>query len=285
MRPFTKGSQDAMSTAPPQSTLSSSAYERIRQDILRGELAPGLKLRIDYVTSRYGIGSSPVREALSRLTADELVERHEQRGFVVAQISIDQLREVIKTRCWLEEVAIREAIRNATEASEDALVVALHHLSRTPKSDTQDPQRINPKWEERHAIFHDALIANCGSTLLFQYCRELRGLADRYRLLAAASVPPRKELDEHKAIFEAVIDRSAERASALLREHYGITQAIIEQHLSASPAIGSLAASESADGYSGRKPPPAAPRAARTAAQRQSAAARKRSRPQKRPEQ
>ena len=220
-----------------QSTLSTSAYDCIRQDILKGELAPGFKLRIDFVSSRYGIGSSPIREALSRLSSDGLVERHEQRGFLVAHISIEQLREVTKTRSWLEEIAIRESISNATEESEDALVVAMHRLLRTDRYQTGDTKRINPEWEERHTLFHDALVGNCGSEMLLQYCRELRSLADRYRLVAAASVPPRQELDEHKAIFDAVIDRKSDRAIELMREHYGITQAIIEERLADWPSL------------------------------------------------
>lgn len=217
--------------------MSSSAYDCIRQDILKGELAPGFKLRIDFVSSRYGIGSSPIREALSRLSSDGLVERHEQRGFLVAHISIKQLREVTKTRCWLEEIAIRESIENATEEYENTLVVAMHRLSRTSRYSADDPGRINPEWEERHTTFHDALVENCGSDMLLEYCRELRSLADRYRLVAAASVPPRQELEEHQAIFEAVIDRNSGRAADLLREHYGITQSIIEKRLVDWPSL------------------------------------------------
>lgn len=226
-----------MAKDPAQSTLSTSAYDCIRQDILKGELAPGFKLRIDFVSSRYGIGSSPIREALSRLSSDGLVERHEQRGFLVAHISIKQLREVTKTRCWLEEIAIRESIENATEESENALVVAMHRLSRTSRYHADDSTRINPEWEERHTTFHDALVENCGSDMLLEYCRELRSLADRYRLVAAASVPPRLELEEHQAIFEAVVDRNSNRAAELLREHYGITQSIIEKRLVDWPSL------------------------------------------------
>lgn len=225
-----------------QSTLSTSAYDFIRQDILKGELAPGFKLRIDFVSSRYGIGSSPIREALSRLSSDGLVERHEQRGFLVAHISIEQLQEVTRTRCLIEEIAIRESIKNATEESEDSLVVAMHRLTRTNRYRAEDAKRVNPEWEERHATFHDALVENCGSTILLDYCRELRSLADRYRLIAAASIPPRQELDEHKAIFDAMIDRKPDRAIKLLREHYGITQAIIEKRLAEWPSLtGTLA--------------------------------------------
>ena len=64
--------------------LSEQAHERIRRDILNGELFPGEKLQIEGISDRYGIGIAPVREALNRLSSEGLVERKSQRGFFVA---------------------------------------------------------------------------------------------------------------------------------------------------------------------------------------------------------
>ena len=77
-----------------RATTATAVYQRIKDDILDGKLAPGLKLRIEFVSERYGAGSSPIREALSRLSSEGIVIRHEQRGFCVAPISLDELREV-----------------------------------------------------------------------------------------------------------------------------------------------------------------------------------------------
>ena len=216
---------------PTRATTATAVYQRIKGDILDGRLAPGLKLRIEFVSARYGIGSSPIREALSRLSSEGIVVRHEQRGFCVAPISLDELREITKTRCWLETVALRETIANANPHWEDALVVAYHRLSRTNRFLIDTDSTLNPAWEEQHAIFHEALIANCGSSLLRRYCRDLRDQSYRYRMLAAPSKPPGGEI-QHKAIFEAAIARDVERAVELLNSHYQITQTIIEQHLS-----------------------------------------------------
>lgn len=216
---------------PTRATTATAVYQRIKDDILDGRLAPGLKLRIEFVSARYGIGSSPIREALSRLSSEGIVVRHEQRGFCVAPISLDELREITKTRCWLETVALRETIANASPQWEDALVVAYHRLSRTNRFLIDTDSTLHPAWEEQHATFHEALIANCGSSLLRRYCRDLRDQSYRYRMLAAPSKPPGGET-QHKAIFEAAIARDVERAVELLNLHYQITQTIIEQHLS-----------------------------------------------------
>ena len=88
--------------------LSEQAHERIRRDILSGELFPGDKLQIESISERYGIGIAPVREALNRLSSEGLVERKSQRGFFVTKISITSLNELVKTRVWLETLALRE---------------------------------------------------------------------------------------------------------------------------------------------------------------------------------
>ena len=60
-------------------SVTAQIYDRARSDILTGVLEPGQKLKIDELRQAYGSGSSPIREALSLLTSDGLVERVDQR--------------------------------------------------------------------------------------------------------------------------------------------------------------------------------------------------------------
>src|ERR1700694_1563026 len=69
-------------------------YGKIREDIVFGHLAPGEKLRIEDLRGRYGLGATPLREALSRLSAIGLVEASAQRGFRVARVSVEDLDDV-----------------------------------------------------------------------------------------------------------------------------------------------------------------------------------------------
>jgi DNA-binding GntR family transcriptional regulator len=213
-----------------RATTATTVYDRIRDDILSGNLAPAMKLRIEFVCERYGIGASPVREALNRLSQDGLVERRDQRGFYVASVSLEQLDELVKTRCWLEAIALRESIANRTAEWEDRLVLTFHRLSRTKRSLDSNAYTVNPVWEQHHREFHRALIANCGSSWLLTFCTHMGDQADRYRKLAAARIyPQRQSPDEHRTIFEAAIDGDADRAVELLQAHYRRTQTIIEQ--------------------------------------------------------
>jgi len=95
-------------------TAATAVYQELRQDLLKGEFKPGQRLQIDALAERYDVGTNPVREALNRLSSERLVDRHDQRGFFVPPISIDGLRELVKTRCWLETVAVQESIAIAT---------------------------------------------------------------------------------------------------------------------------------------------------------------------------
>lgn len=211
-----------------QPTLASSVYERLREDILRGQLEPGSKLRIEFVSERYEAGHSPVREALNRLSSDGLVDRRDQRGFYVAAASVADLLELTRTRCWLEEVGLRESIKAFSPGWEEGVVLALHRLGRVPRSISPDAYQENPEWERLHRAFHRSLIAGCGSHWLLVFCDQLADQAYRYRQLSVQQVfPKRKEGNEHQAIVDAVFRRDADQAVALLCEHYRKTAEII----------------------------------------------------------
>ena len=118
----------------PSSTQTINVYDRLREDLLSGQLEPGRKLQMRFLTEAYQIGQTPLREALNRLTAEGLVESREQRGFYVTGISRSELEELTKTRCWIESLALRQAMAASTLEWEEALVVAHHRLSRAPRS-------------------------------------------------------------------------------------------------------------------------------------------------------
>ncbi len=209
-------------------TLATGVYERMRREILSGDLPPGEKLRVEHLRERYGVGASPIREALNRLSVEGVVRREDQKGFRVASVSVEELDELIKTRCWLEETAVRESIASGDDVWEEELLLAFHRLSKAPRSADATSFAVNPDWETLHRAFHMALIGACGSRWLIAYCEHLNDLADRYRQLAIrVAYPQRNELDEHRAIKDAAIARDAEAAVAALTAHYRRTAGII----------------------------------------------------------
>ncbi len=220
-------------------SLTSQAYARFRADILSGVLPPARKLKVEELRDRYGIGAGPIREALTLLVADGLVERADQRGFRVVDVSEGEFEELLRTRCWLEERALRESIAHGGTEWEERIVLAFYRLSRAPRSQSPDRFVENPDWEVHHKSFHAALIAACGSSILLRYCDQLYDQNIRYRRLAGLAAHPSRDVtNEHRAIMEATLDRNADAAAALLIAHYTRTGRFLRPSLGAAVAAG-----------------------------------------------
>ena len=210
------------------STLATNLYDRLRSDLLAGQHEPGGKLAIEALCGLYATSQTPLREALNRLVADGLVVRREQRGFAVAQISRADLDEITRTRCWLEEIALRESIARRNSAWEEALVLAHHRLTRTPRSLREDRFEDNPAWEPLHRAFHRTLIGGCGSRWLLGFCEQLTDQHHRYRRLSAPRAFHKRGVkSEHQALLEAALVGDADKAVALLKAHFERTAKVI----------------------------------------------------------
>lgn len=201
-------------------TLTARAYRVLRQDILSGALAPGLKLRIESLRQTYDIGPSPLREALSRLVAEGLVSSEERRGFRIPPASLADLRDIADTRKLLECSALRQAIGSGNDAWEGEVLAAYHRLTRLEgRLDASNPALV-AEWEELHRDYHAALVAGANSPWLLRLQRTLYDQFDRYRrlYLARVSVPPNVQA-EHERILKATLARDADAACDALASH------------------------------------------------------------------
>lgn len=216
-------------SVPPQTSSQSAtqrAYLTLRNDIIFGRLAPGERLKIDTLKENLDTGASPVREALSLLTSDRLVDRIDQRGFRVAATSRQQFQEILDLRCRLEDVAVRESVANGTAEWEEALVLAHHYMVRAR---SKGPETF----EDCHKAFHMALLAGCKSAILLHFCNQLYDLNVRYRYLAGKSKGySRRNVDaEHEGILNAAVDRDVEAVCTRLMEHYRNTGAFLAEQI------------------------------------------------------
>lgn len=228
VEPGAEADSSAQSTS-----ITTQIYSRVRGDVLAGILEPGQKLKIDELRQTYGSGSSPIREALSLLTSDGLVERVDQRGFRVALVSAEAFEELLITRCWLEERALAESIERGGKDWEERVVLAEYHLSRTERSISRNAFIANQEWEARHKAFHMAMISACGSSLLLNFCDQLYDQNIRYRHVAGKVAYPKRNIEkEHRAIMQAALDRDAASAVRGLIEHYRATGAFLTKGLS-----------------------------------------------------
>lgn len=215
-----------------EKTLADRALRLLRDDILAARLAPDTRLRIVELQTRYGLGISPLREALLRLASEGLVVAEGQRGFAVASVSLAELEDLTRARIRLESAILAEAIEQGDAEWEAGMIAAFHRLSRTPlPSNAQDAEAIN-LWEERHRAFHQSLVAGCGSVWLLRMHTQLTEHSERYRRVRLFhSMPPlqlaRNVNEEHQALMQALLDRDTPRAAELIKQHLEYTARVV----------------------------------------------------------
>lgn len=204
-------------------TLVEFAYEALRQDILRGALPPGEKLRVEVLRERYDVGASTLREALTLLVGENLVTAEGQRGFRVAPISLEDFHDLIRVRKLIETEALRDSIRQGDDEWEAGVVGAFHRLSKVEEQlKTGDPSGLSGEWEVRNRAFHEALIGACSSRWLRHFYDMLYQQSERYRRIALSSsghVTKRDVHAEHEAIMAAALARDEDEACRVTRDH------------------------------------------------------------------
>lgn len=212
--------------AAPRS-LTTQAFDRLRADILAGDLRPSDKLRIQQLTERYAIGATAIREALSRLVTEGLVTCEDQRGFCVAGVSREELLDLTRTRLWIEQTALRAAIAQGDVEWEAGVLASLHRLSRMAPPSTSPQSAV--AWRQAHRQFHFALLEGCGSPWTMRLCAMLYDQTERYRNLSgkARAGAKRDVPKEHRALADAVLARDADRACELLAAHFEGTTRIM----------------------------------------------------------
>lgn len=222
-------------------TLASQAQDLLRQDILSGQLAPGQRLRTKDLQARYGLGLSPLRESLQRLSAEGMVVNDEQRGFAVAPVSVAELEDLTLARTSLESIMLPMAIGQGNADWEADIVAAFHRLSRTPLP--QDPAATDDarQWELRHRAFHHALVAGCQSPWLLKLHGQLVDQSERYRKIRIlhhqqSKARVRNVNAEHQALMDAVLKRDAARAVELMNKHLVATSKATTRLMSDDPS-------------------------------------------------
>ncbi|MBX3567884.1 MAG: FCD domain-containing protein [Rhizobiaceae bacterium] len=213
---------------PVARTIANDVYEQLRHDIISCRLLPGSKINIQALVQKYEVSLGAVREALSKLSAEGLVNAKAQRGYTVADVSPEDLAELTDARVRIEQECLKLAIDKGGLDWETDIVAALHRLSHTPYTMPGDPAVLDQRWVKAHREFHRSLVSACGNRWLLRIRAQLYDQSERYRQL---SVPlARTERDvalEHRNIAEAVIARDATRACAAIASHMWTTTQIV----------------------------------------------------------
>ena len=110
--------------------LTEQALLRLRRDVTMGVFEPGKKLKVDELQAIYGFSSSPLREALSKLSQEGLIRADDRKGFRVAEISKDDLQDITRMRLMLDIQALELAIELGDDEWEAEIVSAHYKLDK-----------------------------------------------------------------------------------------------------------------------------------------------------------
>ena len=195
-----------------------AVYERLRREILHGEIPPGQQLSQMQLAQRLGVSRAPLREALRRLENEGLVEAPPNRSMRVASFSAQDLDEIYAMRLTLEAMTLRISLPRLTSADLGALeglIAQMQHFAATGEYEL---------WEAPHRAFHQGLTRHAGRRAQ-HLLEQLSDHAERYRRLYTMGTPnsfARGDRD-HRMVLDAVKARDADAAAVRLVQHLART--------------------------------------------------------------
>jgi Transcriptional regulators len=202
------------------STAQATAYEAIRQAIMRGTLGPGTKLNQTALAAQLSLSTTPIREALRRLAGDGLVRIDQYRGAIVRELDQSELTDIYEARMRLEPLAIHKAIEKITARELDEAEQLCKRM---------DDHTDIDAWVEANRQFHAIFARVARSSILEPILKSLRDSAAPYVRLSIAldSNVQVTSNAEHYELLEAFGARDADRAAKIEVDHLRATLAVI----------------------------------------------------------
>jgi GntR family transcriptional regulator, carbon starvation induced regulator len=223
----------------PGETLTQAAFEALRVDIIRGIRMPGERLRIERLKHIFEVGPTPLREALQRLSMDWLVIADRNRGFSVVSLDIAEFEDLNIARTAVEKEALRLSLSRGGEVWEAGVVSAAYRMRKADADLAASRTDKLHRWESTNEVFHEAMVAACGSTWLLRIRKNLHDQCERNRRAAVYLRRGTRDLHrEHQRIADAVLARDAEAACARTEAHYASTAENLAEDFAARAVAG-----------------------------------------------
>jgi len=199
----------------PRRSLTSAVADRLRDQIIRGEIPEGAQLRQDAIALQYGVSRIPVREALRQLDAEGLITIVPNRGAIVPALSADDAEEIFALRALLEPELLKHSIPHLTaqDFSEAARVL------RKFESELRSDDRV-ANWGQLNWEFHSILYSRAGRSYSMAILRNVNNSGERYtRLQLYLTHGMKRANQEHHTMLELCREREISAACKLLRQH------------------------------------------------------------------
>jgi DNA-binding GntR family transcriptional regulator len=212
----------------PRTAQAIAAHE-LRAAIVRGDLAPGAKIRQEATAQELGISLIPLREALKTLASEGVVTYHPQRGYFVTELPNDAIRQIYAVRSLLEAETERNAVARVGEAETAAM--RTHLLTQQRAAEDRDAVEMI----SANRSFHFTIFERCENPWLVRFVTQLWDTVDPYRVLsyrrmwldADEQLIPTEIVAEHERIVTALEARKHDRALRLLEQHRERSEAFL----------------------------------------------------------
>ncbi|MQA82759.1 MAG: FCD domain-containing protein [Streptosporangiales bacterium] len=200
-------------TARPEDRLGDTVYERLRDEILSGELPAGTRLSVPAIAERLAVSRSPVRDAVLRLTQHRLAHEVPRRGAVVARITAADLVAIYEVREVMEGLAARLAVENAGRRLVDRLAdVLAGHERVVAASDVSGHMDADMR-------FHELIRRECGNDEVTRVLDEIQGKVRLAMRTTTVTAGPRQAVRDHRAILAAIRKGDPAAAENAARAH------------------------------------------------------------------
>jgi len=189
-------------------------YETLKNEIYNGDLKFNEKLVINSLAKRFNSSEIPVREAMSLLQSDELIEIKPHIGAIVKPLSEKDVRNILELRIELEGLATRLATERLTKEDLDFLRMVLDASIAAHERDEYD------RFEELNIQFHNAIYKKSNNQLLTKTINDLWKNTNRYPSIFERNLDHiRKSINEHEGIYEAIVEKDSAKAEYLMIQH------------------------------------------------------------------
>ena len=190
-------------------------FNTLRQAILKGELKPGERLMEIQLANKLGVSRTPVREAIRKLELEGLVLMIPRKGAEVAEITRQDMEDVLEVRTALEELAVKDACDHITDAQLSELKKASNEFK---KALLEGKDLVTCADADMH--FHDVILSATNNRRLIQMLNNLSEQMYRYRMEYLMDERTHKTLiEEHDAIRRALKKHDKVKAGAAIRVH------------------------------------------------------------------
>src|SRR4029077_11628320 len=202
-------------SAIPRVSLTSAVADKLREQIIRGEIPEGAQLRQDAIATQYQVSRIPVREALRQLEAEGLISIVPNRGAIVPALSPSDIGELFSIRALLEPEVLKLSIPHLTEEDFSQADAVL----RKYVSELRRQEHVSA-WGRLNWQFHLFLYSRANQPRFMAIIRNVNNSGERYtRLQLYLTHGIKRANEEHHQILELCRRRDVDAACKLLREH------------------------------------------------------------------